>query len=105
MPPGYLLAEDAAREAGASAQVLKRRCRRGEVAGAFKVPWRAAGAWVVPENTPVRARGTRTLDEAARRRVACRAHDGEDRTALAREFGVHRTYVYKLMDKYPDERT
>lgn len=101
IPTGYESVYDAAARSGQSAQVLKRRLRRKEIAGARKVPWRGGGLWVVPVDARIPdLGGGRTMDEKTRRQIVSRARAGANRAALAREFGVDRSYVYKLMERY-----
>jgi hypothetical protein len=107
-PAGYETADAAALRTGANARALKRRMARGEIDGARKIPWAGGDVWVVPEGAPIPApegRGRRTLTEDGRRELARRAHDGENRTRLAETFGVDRSYVYRLMRRYPPAGT
>lgn len=101
IPSGYESVYAAAARSGQSVQVLKRRLRREEIEGAYKVPWRGGGLWVVPVGSPIPdLGGGRTMDERTRREIVRRARAGDQRAALAREFGVDRSYVYKLMERY-----
>lgn len=101
IPAGYESVYEAAERSGQSVQVLKRRLRRKEIEGAYKVSWRGGGLWVVPADSRIPdLGGGRTMDERTRRQIVRRARAGEQRAALAREYGVDRSYVYKLMDRY-----
>lgn len=104
IPPGYESVYDVAEREGTSVQVLKRRCRGGQIEGARKISGRGGGLWVVPKGAVIPERGSgRTLSERQRHEIATRAHEDENRTALAREFGISRAYVYALMARYPPE--
>ena len=106
IPAGYESVYDAAARSGQSVQVLKRRLRRKEIEGAHKIAWRGGGMWVVPADSPIPdLGGGRTIDEKTRREIVSRARAGKNRAALAREFGVDRSYVYKLMERYAASET
>lgn len=112
IPPGYERLDEAARRAGVNPVALKRRLRKDPDAasalGAWKIPWRGApGLWILPANTPIpktpegrpaKALG-RVLSDAERDEIARRAGARENHAALAREFGVHRSYVGKLKER------
>lgn len=101
IPAGYESVYDAAARSGQSVQVLKRRLRREEIEGAYKIAWRGGGLWVVPVDARIPdLGGGRLMDEDTRREIVSRARAGGNRAALAREFGVDRSYVYKLMERY-----
>lgn len=101
IPPNYESVYTAAARSGQNVQVLKRRLRRGEIEGAYKSPWRGGGLWVVPAQARIPdLGGGRTMDEKTRQQIVGRACSGEPKAALAREFGVDRSYVYKLMERY-----
>ena len=104
IPPGHESVDAVARNCGVNPEVLKRKCRAGEIPGARKIPWRGRGLWVVPVGTRMPPDRRRTLNERRAREVARRAHAGENKAALAREFGINRWTVYELMDRYPDQR-
>lgn len=104
IPQGYEPAEEAARRAGHNFEVFKRKCLNGQVPGAYKINGPGGGLWVVPEDfrmlpPPERPR----TGEERGREVARRAHRGESKAALAREYGINRGTVYNLMERYPDE--
>ena len=103
IPPGYESIHAAARNSGANPEVLRRKCRAGEIPGARKVPWRGRGLWVVPEGTRMPPDRRRSLSEARGREVARRAHAEENKAALARDFGINRWTVYDLMERYPPD--
>lgn len=105
VPPGYVSAAKVATDAGRNPEVLKRRLRDepGFAAslGARKIAWRGRGLWVVPEGTRMPPDRRRSLGEGKGREVARRAHEEENKAALARDFGINRWTVYELMDRYP----
>lgn len=101
IPPGYESVYTAAARSGQNVQVLKRRLRRGEIEGAYKIAWRGGGLWVVPVDARIPdLGGGRIMDEKTRQEIVGRARAGERKAPLAREFGVDRSYIYKLLDKY-----
>ena len=104
IPPGHESVDSIARSSGANPEVLKRKCRAGEIPGARKISWRGRGLWVVPEGTRMPPDRRRSLSENKGREVARRAHAGGNKAALARDFGINRWTVYELMERYPDQR-
>ena len=101
LPPGYESVQAAAGRFGFNPEVLKRKCRAKEVAGAYKVPWRGGGLWVVPKKTRKPSDRRRALNEKDAREIARRAHAGANKASLAREYGINRSTVYDLMERYP----
>ena len=101
IPPGHVSVDAVARNSGANPEVLKRKCRAGEIPGARKIPWRGRGLWVIPEGIRMPPDRRRSLSKKKAREVARRAHAGGNKAALAREFGINRWTVYELMDRYP----
>lgn len=101
IPVGYESVYEAAGRAGANPEVLKRKCRAGEVPGAHKMPGRGGGLWVVPEGARLPPDRRRALNDRRAREVAQRARAGENKAALAHKFGVDRSTVYEWMDRYP----
>ena len=101
IPPGHESVDAVARNSGTNPEVLKRKCRAGEIPGARKIPWRGRGLWVVPKGTRMPPDRRRALSERKGREVARRGHAGENKAALARDFGINRWTVYDLMDRYP----
>jgi hypothetical protein len=107
VPPGYETADEAAPRLKIGARMLKRRLARGEVPGARKVPHRGKEVWILPTDATLAPLPTgrppkrgRPLSEDERRTLAARAHAGENRSALAREYGIDRSHVYWLMSRY-----
>ena len=104
IPPGYEPAEEAARQAGHNFEVFKRMCRNGRIPGARKLKGRAGGLWVVPEDFRILPTGGEVKSGEQRgREVSRRAHRGESKVALAREYEISHKHVSNLMNRYPDE--
>lgn len=93
----YLSVPEAARLWGRDPNNVRKFCRRGQIPGAFK---NERGWWRIPEgDEPPGLHRRGKLTEEERREIARLAHEGADRSKLARAYGVKRIHVYHLMGK------
>lgn len=101
------MAETAKRWGYAEAYVAK-LCATGRVKGTMRVlTFEAFGraqpslrfVWLIPADARKPHTYYTRLTDAQREDIARRARDGEGRTALAREYGVTRAYVHRLMNR------
>ena len=101
------MAETAKRWGCAESYVAK-LCATGRVKGTMRVPtFEAFGrarsslcfVWMIPSDARKPHTYYTRLTEAQREEIARRARDGEGSTALARECGVTRAYVHRLMNR------
>lgn len=83
-------------------------CAAGRVPGALRVPASKAFGrappglrfvWRIPADAPKPPLLVPRLTEAQREEIARRAHEGEGRTALAREYGITPAYVHRLVHR------
>lgn len=101
---GYMSTREAAERWGRDVTVLRQLLKRGMIPGAERNGPR--GNWRIPAHgfPPVALPSREKLTEEERREIARLAHDGANRTRLARAYGVQRLHVYRLMKKYPPEK-
>ncbi len=97
----YLSVQEAARLWERRPDSIRDFCRRGLIPGAHK---NESGWWRIPEgDEPPGLHRRGKLTEEERREIARLAHEGADRSKLARAYGVKRIHVYHLMGRYPPE--
>jgi hypothetical protein len=60
--------------------------------------------WRIPADTPNPARQNTRLTDEQKDQLVKRALEGEQRTALAKEYGITPTYVHRLIKRAKTER-
>ena len=85
-----------------SEEVVRRYLREGRVPEATKD---SRGRWEVPEGTKKPSVSTPKLADGERRELLRRARAGENRTHLAREYGINPSYVFRILSENTSENS